>query len=351
MRNLVLTLLAGGVMAGTGMAQAADVTIYGRAHLATSYLDDGADYSAANFSSNSSRIGFRVGHELRPGVRGLIQLEGGVNFSNTEDESFTSRDSFAGLEGDWGLLRGGRFNTPNKVVRGRVDLFGDQVGETRNIVRGNYRLDPSDSDTALEGFDERFRRGIAYRTPMVGGFFADVHYSFDTASSANAADGNENDAWSASVTYHDGPLYAAVAHERWNREQGDDERDVTRFAAYYDVAAFRLTGFAQTASDPDDNAYGAGVRYALRSDVHLKGQYYWLDADDGDFDADMIAMGVDYRYSPELQFYVNYARIDNDDLQTRQPWVAASPLEQSGGDDFVAGETAYAVAFGAIYNF
>lgn len=340
MRYLALALLTGGLVAGTGTVQAADVAIYGQAHLATSYLDDGADYSARNLSSNASRLGFRARHDAGPDLRAVMQLEAALLLDGSGNENLTSRDSFLGLEGGWGLLRGGLFDTPNKRLRGNVDLFGNQVGDARNIVRGNYG--------GNQGFDERFRKGIAYRTPQVNGFLADVHYSVDSQENGNAEDGNENDAWSASVSYQQGPAYAAIAHERWNFEESDDERDVTRIAAYYDIAAFRLTGFAQTASDPDDNAYGLGVRYALLPVVLLKAQYFRLDADDGDFDADMIAVGADYRYSPQLQFYLNYARIDNDDGQSLQPWVAGSSLERRID---ATGEAADAVAVGAMYRF
>lgn len=316
----------------------ADVQIYGQAHLAFSHLDDGDDYSAFNLSSNASRIGFRAGHDVGPNLRALVQLEGQVDFDTTNNESFTSRDSFVGLEGRWGLLRAGRFDTPNKTLRSRTDLFGNQVGDARNIVRGRY--------DGNRGVDERFRNGIAYRTPSFGGVFVDLHYSVDTENDDNAADGNDNDAWSASLTYREGPVYAAVSHERQN-DSGERVREMTRVAASYDLADLRFTGLAQSGGRPSDDAFGVGLRYALVGDIFLKGQYYVLNGADSDFDADMIAVGADYHYSDELRFYLNYAQIDNEDAQNRQPWVEASTLDRTDA----TGETARSVAAGLVYNF
>ncbi|RFA36055.1 porin [Alkalilimnicola ehrlichii] len=190
-------------------AAAAEVEIYGQAHIAISHIDNGDDYSAVNVSSNASRIGFRAAREVGDGLRALVQIEGQVNFDNEANERFTSRDSFAGLEGHWGLLRVGRFDTPNKALRARTDFFGNQIGDSRNIVRGNYVKDQ-------QGFDERLNNGIAYRTPSLNGFFGEVHYSPESGATGNAADGNDNDTISVALSYLAGPLYAAVAHERWN---------------------------------------------------------------------------------------------------------------------------------------
>lgn len=52
-------LIAAMVAAGLSMPAlaAADMTIYGRAHLSADILDDGNDYNEFNVSSNSSRLG------------------------------------------------------------------------------------------------------------------------------------------------------------------------------------------------------------------------------------------------------------------------------------------------------
>lgn len=338
-------LIVSGALLGLAAtpALAADMKIYGQAHLAGSYLDNGAsgdaEYSALNISSNSSYLGFRANYDFNEHLRGIAQIEGDVNFDGEGDNAaIYSRNTFLGLGGAWGEVKIGRMDTPLKVLRSRVDLFGNQVGDARNVMAGS--------------FDKRFKRSILYTSPTFYGLTADLHYSTETEEeSGGAVDGNDNDAWSASLTYRQGPLYAAVAYEQWNNQNKAQERDATRVAVSYNIAdVVRITGFAHFASyeqSEDANTYGIGVRYALTPQVALKAQYYTLDSDANNADADLIAVGVDYQAAKNLRFYLNYAQVSNDENTSRAPWRSGSTFKESGVSD----ETAKAVAVGAILSF
>src|SRR5690606_32167056 len=123
--------------------------------------DDGADYSETNISSNSSRLGFKGDHQINPNLKAFFQIEQQINFSSgsSDDDStnFATRDTFVGLEGgNWGSVQLGRFDSPFKVARGPANLFGDQVGDMRNLTRvGNAR------------FDERYDNTVQYTTPSL----------------------------------------------------------------------------------------------------------------------------------------------------------------------------------------
>lgn len=322
-------------------ALANDIKIYGQAHLAGSYLDNGAggaaDYSAFNISSNASRLGFRANHEFNENLRGIAQIEGQVDFDSNHSRSLSSRNTFLGLGGNWGEVKIGHMDTPMKNLRSRTDLFGNQVGDARNVIQS--------------GFDSRFKNSVLYTSPSFAGVTADLHYSVETDSNDSAVDGNKNDAYSVSLTYRQGPLYAAAAYEQWNfADPTTSDRDAVRVAAYYDIANVRVTGLAHFASydsGDDSNTYGVGVRYALTPQIALKAQYYMLDSDAANSDADLIAVGADYLAAKNLRFYLNYAQVANDPGTTRAPWATASTLNTPG----VADETARAVALGVIYNF
>lgn len=327
-------------------AAAIDFELYGQARLHLNYIDDGDDYSAVSVSNNASVLGARGTHELDPAITAIVQLETQVNLTNSDDDILTFRDCFAGFEGSLGLFRIGRYDTPVKLIRTRTDLFGNQVGDPRNLVRSNYELDGE----SLQGFDERMRNALGYRTPQVNGWLLDFAYSPDGQSDDNAADDNDDDAVSASLVYRAGPAFAALGYERWNRDSEPDieDRDVVRAGAYYDWAGFRFTAFAQSASDPDDNVYGGGVRYAVMEDVFLKSQYYSLDANDSDFDANMLAVGSEYHHSPELTLYLNYARTDNDGDEAQfDGWSQGSSLDGTNA----AGKTNWVAAAGFRYRF
>lgn len=340
------TLLActlGGL--GAGPTAEAEVAFYGRAHLAVSYLNDGNDYSAFNLSSNSSRIGLRVGHAVTQDLEVLAQMEGGVEFDIGGDDGFeiNSRNTFAGLRGEWGLVRLGRFDTPVKRLKNNVSLFRDQVGDSRNIAR--Y------SETGVVRFDERFRNALAYTSPVVHPFVFDLAYSFDTEE-GTAADDNNNDAVSATLTYRMGPAYAGVGHERWNFEDNDEERGVTRASAYHDWGDLRGTVFYQRASDPDDRVYGAGTRYALSEELSVKLEYYVLRAEEDDADAEQVAIGADFQASPELVLYVTGAWLGNDESRARAPWNQGTSLDREpGGEGSLEDNNTWALSVGTVYRF
>lgn len=332
-------LLVSGALLSLAAAPAVadDIKVYGTAHLAGSYLDDGDDYGAANISSNASKVGIRASHEINPMLRAIAQAEGSVSFNRDNDNfSLSNYDTFLGLAGDWGMVRVGHVNTPLKNLRSRVDLFGNQLGDARNVMAGE--------------FDKRFRNSIIYTSPSFAGVTADLHYSAETEKRNDATDGNKNDAYSISLTYREGPVYAAAAYEQWNSVTPNSDRDAIRVAASYDIANVRVTGLAHFASfdnAEDANTYGLGLRYALTPQIALKAQYYMLDSDENNADADLIAVGADYLAAKNLRFYLNYAQVSNDGGTTRAPWRSGSSLSTAGAAD----ETAKGVALGVIYNF
>lgn len=322
----------------------AEVAFYGRAHLAVSYLNDGNDYSAFNLSSNSSRIGLRAGHTVTRDLEVLAQMEGDVEFDIGGDDGFeiNSRNTFAGLRGEWGLVRLGRFDTPVKRLKNNVSLFRDQVGDSRNIAR--Y------SETGVVRFDERFRNALAYTSPVVHPFVFDLAYSFDTEE-GTAADDNNNDAVSATLTYRMGAAYAGVGHERWNFEDSDQERDVTRASAYHDWGDLRGTVFYQRASDPDDRVYGVGTRYALSGELSVKLEYYVLRAEENEADAEQVAIGADFQASPELMLYVTGAWLGNDEDRARSPWNQGISLDRAPDGASLEDNNAWALSVGTVYRF
>lgn len=204
-------LVAGAGLAAAAPAMAQNVTVYGRAHLSVDALDNGDD-SGTNVSSNSSRLDFRAG-------------------------TWASRDSFVGLRGDFGQVRLGQFDTPLKAVRGKVDMFGDRIGDIRNLTRTST----SGGTEANIGnvFDERYRNGIHYRSPKFSDFTFDLHYTPHNTTGATVD--NVRESWSTSLSYEVKGLYAGLAYETF---EGDNNLDpnAIRFGAYYAINNWRIAG-------------------------------------------------------------------------------------------------------------
>lgn len=339
-KQSVLSSALIGALAATSGVASADVSVYGRAHISFDNLDNGVD-SANNLSSNSSRLGFRASTEVLDNLTAMAQIEQQVNF-DTNGTTFATRDTFAGVEGDFGMLRAGKFDTPLKRVRSAVDLFGDQVGDARNIVRSRVGAPGASS------LDERYPNSIHYQSPRLGPVELNLQYSTNTTGSSADLDDDE-DGVSASAIFRQNDLYLVLAHETKGDEVGD--RSASRLGAYYDLAALRLTGFYQTVSEDadgveDNDAYGVGARYRVGKN-DLKAQYYAFSSDADDADASMIAVGVDHHVSSDLRFYAVYGLTSNDDNAAFVPYREA----RSAGTTRIAGEDASAVSIGMRYDF
>ncbi len=342
------TLLATAVVAvlaapAAFAASDVDVEIYGRAHVSVDMLDDGED-SGANVSSNSSRIGFRASTEVAPGLKGMVQLEQEVRFDHGGG-NFATRDSFVGLEGSFGGVRLGQFDTPLKKVRGEVDLFGDQIGDMRNLTRLNRVGGPYSAD-----FDTRFQNGIHYYTPSFNGFGADLHYSTNTDTGTNPTS-DDATAYSLGLNYKTKVLYLGASYEQ---QEARDDSSALRLAASYKIDDLRLIALYQLATlkaegidDIDVDIYGVGASYKVGDKTTIKGQYLALSEDRNDRDASLLALGVDYQLSKAFRLLFAYAMTDNDD-------AAAYRMSDSGHGDAVAtipGETASGFSAGFRYDF
>jgi predicted porin len=320
----------------------ADMTLYGRAHLSTDLLDDGADYSELNISSNSSRLGFKGEHEVNSDLTAVFQIEQEINFDTKDnDDNFATRDTFAGLKGDWGMVRIGRFDTPFKKARGPANFFGDQVGDMRNLTKSHGN------------FDDRFRNSLHYRSPALGGMVWDIAYSPETKDESTAEDG-ENRAFSTSLGFKEGAMNVVVAYERQDQPTSANDPDGWRLAGAYKITpAFTLGGFFQSTEDANEDegkVFGVGGQYQVSPSMYLKAQYFTLDSDIEKGDADMYTLGLEYRMDKALRFYGNVAAVSNDDAAALTPWGQARSANKPAGAD-ATGETATAFSLGMRYDF
>lgn len=320
-----------------------DVKVYGQANLSLDHLNagNGVANEGLNVSSNNSRLGFKGDYKIDDKLTAFFQIEAGIQFDNNAAIS-SDRDTFVGFKGDWGQLRAGRFDTPLKGLRNRTDLFGNQVGDARNILRSDVNPDGNGNNW----WDERLRNSIAYRSPeFAGGFTASIQYSTNQDNGTNNT--SDKSSYSASLEWKRDKLWIAVAQEDSVKAVGN-ERKAQRVAASYEIGNLLVNALYQQAEDPDNSAYGAGARYKLNSKVALKGQYYALDTDADDEGAALAAVGVDYRYASNLLFYVNYASVSNEDQANR------SPYRQGRTDndlDPAVGETASGLSIGTSFRF
>ncbi|MDP4535449.1 porin [Alkalimonas collagenimarina] len=338
MKTMRISLIAAALtstLAVPAMANDINVKVSGRAHLSVDHLNDGED-SGLNVSSNSSRLRFAANTQVTEGLEVVMQLEQNIRYDQSGG-NFSTRDSFLGLRGDFGLARVGFFDTPLKAVRSRTDMFGDRIGDARNITSG-----PGMS------FDNRYRNGIHYRSPAMSGFTFDFQYTPHNANDATVD--NDNESFSTSFTYNANGLYAAIAYETYENAAGDDP-NALRLGVSYDVSKqLKVSALYQNASNlvgGDRNVWGVGASYKME-DYTFRGQFYQAgDNDLADSGANMFVVGVDRSFGRALTMYLAYGLTSNDD--------AAAFTIASGGRDTrlpaIAGENSSGLSLGMIYNF
>lgn len=352
--NHILTLAAGLATIIAAPAGHAGTAVYGQLNVSVDQLDTGKD-SALNLSSNASRLGVKGDIQVGGDLAALYQVEtelfadtGAISGTGTDAakyQTLASRNTFIGLQGNYGTVRFGRFDTPLKVIGRTADLFADQVGDARNITRGSYTY----------RFDERSNNSIDYTTPEKSGFKGTLLYSTNNDNpGVSATKDNNNAVTSIGINYAQGPVLAGLGYETdKNPAVGQEDPSALRLAGYYDITGdWRITALWQSVSgakrdgSEDEDSYGIGVRFR-NNDWIYKIQDYRLKANAGNKDANLLAVGIEYVLQKGVTLYANFAVTDSDAERVITPY-------KEGHSDYLApasGDTASAISLGAIVKF
>ena len=356
MKKTLCALAVGATLLTPALAMAADVKIYGRAHVSLDYLDDGADYNEVGLSSNSSRLGFKAEQELENGMTVFGQIEQEINFasgSSNDNVEFATRDTFVGLKGNFGQARVGRFDSPFKAARGPINFFGDMVGDVRNVTRvGNLK------------FDERNSNTIEYKSPKFGNGFnvlgaLSLHETNSPSTELDANDkvikkDRDDKAYDLALTYKEGNVDFAAAYEHYEEEATNGERDGFRIAGAYKITPdFNLGGMYQflqhdnSTVTPDAQVFGVAGEYKFAPKTLVRGEVFYRDVDADDANSTLLAVGLEHRLDKAVRVYGNLATVINDDKSNLTPWKEGRTNSVSG----VAGENSLGLSLGMRYDF
>src|SRR4030081_786284 len=106
-------------------AQLANFKLYGSLNLDWELISGrqsaGTNPTVNRVSSNSSRFGLRGAEYLGGGWNAIYQLESSVQ-ADTGGSSLATRETFAGLQGEWGTFKLGKFLTPYDDIH---PIFGN----------------------------------------------------------------------------------------------------------------------------------------------------------------------------------------------------------------------------------
>lgn len=315
---------------------------------------------------DSSNIGFRVKEDLGGGLNAWGQCEISMNF-DSGGGAVCSRNAGVGLEGAFGNVFFGQWDTPHKQF-GSIDVMGNThivswgaaimhspgVNTAATTAGNGVGVGAAVNNSATLVFDRRQQNTINYYTPNWSGFQIKAQYSADEEKQddrVNLATGAVTpglDPWlvSVSAAYDNGPLFIGASYEKHtdynNNPLGFAGLTTSNDDYSYQVAAsYKFGNFKLSAAwdklhyERDSNAFLSGeverdafyvgasyttgphyfaLSYAAADDWDCSGSGFLTvnPARCNDTGADMYAAKYEYSLSKRTSVFVHYVQIDND---------------------------------------
>lgn len=366
MKRKLLPLAIGAAIAAQATVVMADATVYGKANFSVNnnsfeYLgEDQVDNS--EMYSNASRFGIKGKAKINDDMDAVFKMEyevflddGSDGVNNSGDE-LAQRNIVAGLNSKrFGQLQGGKHDTPLKMAADGTDMFNDLVlGDINNYMVG----------------ENRENNILMYNTPKLMGFTLNVATMLgeqagldDEVEESQQEDSGMFDRMSAALKYElNDNIWAALSTD-YNVQNADIVR-LTGSATFGD---FTFNAHVQSADNHYDDydasgsaneegdgmviSSGRGIGLAMNGpndDYHtgiesqdawmINGKYQlgnWafkaqygeseskafneLDGPNGfdvgsskTFDAEQLALGVDYALSKNVTIYGYVAQLEVD---------------------------------------
>ncbi len=355
MKKLIVAAVAVAVIAPTAV-MASGPTLYGKLHMSVDGKDNGGSssdkYNELGLNSNSSRIGVKGSEDLGNGMKVGYLIEWNVLMDEANnDKEMTSRNHGLTLSGDWGTVLAGKWDTPMKSVGRKLDLFGDKVGDTRNM---------SGSST----LENRADNVVAYVTPNMNGFSATAAYVFDTGNCDSntvncSGDNADSNAYSFNAFYNNGPILVALGYVDYSadgvvRNTDIDDSSSWRVGGSYAFGDFKVLGSytdienEKFKKNADTDIWTIGSSYKMGNNT-FKLQY--AERDDLDnldkSGSDQLSIGLDHSMSKRTTVYAAYALVQNDESAKRKSWGGGHDSE----GDAVMGEDNDVFSVGIVHKF
>lgn len=349
------------------VAHAADVTVYGVAHVSLDVANND-DPDPANrarlfaISSNKSRIGLRGSEALSDSVDAIWQFENAVDLDNGGWGD--GRDSYLGVSGGVGTLRAGKYVTPYRDATERLDIFSDTRADYNAVVG------------AVNGrqiFNNRAPNILVYRTPDDKRLRLALAYISNHGGADATTDDNlpatriaaRRTGFSSALILDSGPLYLSLAHESLREYPvTGGEALATKFGAAWNFGQGTHVSLVWEQARSGEQVGGKKVSRTggYLGLEHVSGNNTWklaygrLNALDSQADsgADLYALGYQRALSQRTDFYVLYTTLHND---ANGLYVLQSP-DYDGGTPPGAQDLAvtpgahpYAFVLGMVHRF
>ncbi|MBL0144311.1 MAG: porin [Betaproteobacteria bacterium] len=209
MKVRTLALAVATLAAPYAAAQTANpVTLYGRVYLNLESVEAKGGTASlpqrTRVQDRSSLFGIRGTEDLGGGLKAFFQLES-TFLADQLGSAFANRNSGVGLQGNFGSVLIGRWDTPMKFVSVQVDPFGDiGLGDITAAALGRIGTNGSGGN-----FNQRMNNTVQWWSPNWAGFSGRLMYVANEPKSATA----NPTAYGGSVSYAKGNVLLSYAYE------------------------------------------------------------------------------------------------------------------------------------------
>jgi len=325
----ILSLAVAAVVgAGASQAHANPPTVYGKINVSLDSFDyegaarafssqSPAEVDQWELNSNASRLGIRGELPLQDtGLTVVYLAEYETDADDGGSSPFSQRNIYAGVQGQFGRLIGGKFDTPLKVIEGKVDQFNDLRADIDVLVGGQNRV-----NNIVQYSTPKFAELLTANIAFVAAEGADVDLDGEP-------DEGLTETLSASLVADNGTFYGAIAYDSNQLARrsldGIVRADVIRAVGTAKLGVFELGALVQRASDvaagsnAEDSSYLVSGAWNLGK-TKLKAQYGIAEGKVSDEKGTLAALGVDYSLGSKTKVYsyISALDVDNTDLSDK----------------------------------
>lgn len=338
-KKLLAAAIAAALAPAAVMAEASNVTIYGRVDYG--FMSRGGDSGGLSQAGRTGRLndfedgilgtnrfGFKGSEDLGNGLKAIYEFEFGFSGdSGTSFGSTTNRHSWVGLTGAFGTALGGRVDGARYSFVGKYDPFKNQTVANAGSLFGV---------TSGLGQADRADNAVVYITPELAPglkFLAAYTTSLLSEAGSGAIAGQDVETgdtplYAIAAMYDNGPISLLLDYENLQIKRvgaggSDLEFDLWVAGASYDFGVAKLSAYYES-TEGDDTASKAvsngdgwliGVSAPVTSNITLKASYVKAQDDRAaDSDCSKWGIGGEYAFSKRTTAYATYAKINNDDL-------------------------------------
>jgi predicted porin len=369
-KKLLAAAIAAALAPAAVMAEASNVTIYGR--IDYGFMSRGGDSGNLNTQAGNSgrlndfedgiggtnRLGFKGSEDLGNGLKAIYEFEFG--FNGDTGSSFgatTNRHSWVGLTGAFGTALGGRVDGARYSFVGKYDPFKNQTvanaGSLFGVTSGLGQADRADN--AIVYITPELAPGLkflgAYTTSLLGESGANA---LGVALGSTDIEAGDTPLYAIAAMYDNGPLSLLLDYENLQIKRvagvGDLEFDLWVAGASYDFGVVKLSAYYESTEGDDaasktvSNGDGwlIGLSAPVTSNITLKASYVKANDDRAaDSDCSKWGFGGEYAFSKRTTAYATYAKINNDDNA-----ICAISKNAAGNGVYTGSATSSAVGTG-----